>query len=159
MHADASDRKRKPWQKVSHSTTFQSSNLVNSGLRNSHHVTLCDQRQIDTSQHDLAGLKDHFKGITMCYVLNLTFFKETAEHDVISRQLQHAREFFMLKVYCDRGFKHFWSLRSRNQQKCLWTATLINAANVSPISDGAPWFPGALSGRLSRWLVKSAPFL
>ncbi len=40
----------------------------------------------------------HFKGITMCYVLNLTFFKEAAEHDIISRQLQHAREFFMLKV-------------------------------------------------------------
>ncbi len=28
---------------------------------------------------------------------------------------------------------------------------------VSAISDGAPWFPGALSGRLPRLLVKSAP--
>ncbi len=28
---------------------------------------------------------------------------------------------------------------------------------VSPISDGAPWFHGALSGRLPRLLVKSDP--
>ncbi len=40
------------------------------------------------------------------------------------------------------------SLRSRNQRICLWTAPLLNAANVLPISDGAPDSPGALSGRL-----------
>ncbi len=89
-------------QKVSHFAAFQSSSLVNS-----YHVTPCDQRQIDMSQHDLmAELKEHtfktaalqesgvdcvflhFRGIIHFYVLNLTFFKEATEHDVISRPLQ-----------------------------------------------------------------------
>ncbi len=37
--------------KVSHFAAFQSSSLVNSDLRI--HITPWDQRQIDTSQHDL----------------------------------------------------------------------------------------------------------
>ncbi len=40
----------------------------------------------------------HFRGIIICYVLDFTFLKEAAEHDVLSRPLQHAREFCMLKV-------------------------------------------------------------
>ncbi len=71
---------------------------------NSHHVIPCDQRQIDTAQQDLvAELKEHkfktaalqesgvdcvflhFRGIIICYVLNLTFLKKlqsmTSYHD------------------------------------------------------------------------------
>ncbi len=35
--------------------------------------------------------------------------------------------------------------------------TLKHLPNMSAISDGAPWFPGALSGRLPHLLVKFAP--
>ncbi len=38
----------------------------------------------------------HFRGIIICYVLNLTFYKEAAEHNVKSRPFQHATSFF----YC-----------------------------------------------------------
>ncbi len=49
-HANESDWKPKPVRKVLHFATFQSSNLVNSGLWI--RIT-CDHRQINMSQHDL----------------------------------------------------------------------------------------------------------
>ncbi len=49
-------------------------------------------------------------------------------------------------------------LHSRNQQICLWLTSIAQCCKyVSPRSDGAPWFPGALSGHLLCLNVKSVP--
>ncbi len=86
-HANASVRKRKPVRKVFAFRCVPKFKLGELWPVNSHHVTPCDQRQIDTSQHDLlANLKErtfkttaqresvvdcmflHFRCIIICHV-------------------------------------------------------------------------------------------